>query len=225
MTFAEVRRAFRWEDVTRTLDWDSTRRLNMAHEGCDRWARDRGRVALVWAGARGETRIFTYFDLARLASRLANVLAENGVRRGDRVAALMPRVPEAYVASLAVWKLGAVLVPLLGVFSSFAPFRIGVAFEFFAAAAAILCFVGGPLRMLFAALFEEGAPPRQFVMPTSYAPPAIPPPPVRLSALPPAAATPPVGWRARPQTAEIVQPPSVTDHTTRLLEKSEPDTD
>jgi hypothetical protein len=121
--------------------------------------------------------------------------------------------------------IGAVLVPLLGVFASFAPFRIGVAFEFFAAAAAILCFVGGPLRMLFAALFEEGAPPRQFVMPSSYAPPAIPPPPVRLSALPQATATPPVGWRARPQTAEIVQPPSVTDHTTRLLEKSEPDTD
>lgn len=56
--------------------------------------------------------------------------------------------------------IGAVLVPLLGVFSSFAPSRIGVAFEFFAAAAAILCFVGGPLRMLFAALFEEGAAPR-----------------------------------------------------------------
>ncbi|HEX7529749.1 MAG TPA: hypothetical protein VF333_01300 [Pyrinomonadaceae bacterium] len=121
--------------------------------------------------------------------------------------------------------IGAVLVPLLGVFSNFAPFRIGVAFEFFCAAAAILCFVGGPLRMLFAALFEEGAPPRQFVMPTSYAPSAIPPPPGRLSALPPAAATPPVGWRARPQTAEIVQPPSVTAHTTRLLEKSEPDSD
>lgn len=118
--------------------------------------------------------------------------------------------------------IGAVLVPLLGVFSSFAPFRIGTAFEFFAAAAAILCFVGGPLRMLFAALFEEGAPPRPYVMPPSvYAQPAMPPP-VRVTALPQATATPTVGWR-RPQTAEIVQPPSVvTDHTTRLLEKSEP---
>jgi hypothetical protein len=120
---------------------------------------------------------------------------------------------------------GAVLVPLLGVFASFAPFRIGTAFEFFTAAAAILCFVGGPLRMLFAALFEEGAPPRPFVMPTSYAPSALASPPVRLAALPQPAATLPVGWRARPQTAEIVQPPSVTDHTTRLLEKSEPDRD
>jgi len=118
--------------------------------------------------------------------------------------------------------IGAVLVPLLGIFSSFAPGRISVAFEFFAAAAAILCFVGGPLRMLFAGLFEEGAPPRQFVMPSSYAPPAIPPP-VRVTALPQANAAPTAGWRSRPQTAEIFAPPSVTDHTTRLLEKTEPD--
>ena len=118
--------------------------------------------------------------------------------------------------------IGAVLVPLLGIFSSFAPGRISVAFEFFAAAAAILCFVGGPLRMLFAGLFEEGAPPPQFVMPSSYAPPAIPPP-VRVTALPQANAAPTAGWRSRPQTAEILAPPSVTDHTTRLLEKAEPD--
>ena len=119
--------------------------------------------------------------------------------------------------------IGAVLVPLLGVFSSFAPYRIGVAFEFFCAAAAILCFVGGPLRMLYAGLFEEGAPPRPYVMPATYAQAAIQPP-VRLAALTQANANPTVGWRARPQTAEIVQPPSVvTDHTTRLLEKSEPE--
>src|SRR5882762_5207926 len=83
--------------------------------------------------------------------------------------------------------IGAVLVPLLGIFSSFAPFRISVAFEFFAAAAAILCFVGGPLRMLFAALFEEGAPPRPYAMPPVYSQPAMPPP-VRLAALPQATA-------------------------------------
>jgi hypothetical protein len=122
--------------------------------------------------------------------------------------------------------IGAVLVPLLGVFSSFAPYRIGVAFQFFCAAAAILCFVGGPLRMLFAALFEEGAPPRQYAMPNTYAPSPAIPPPVRVTALPQATATPTTGWRTRPQTAEIVQPPSVVaDHTTRLLERSEPEAD
>ena len=89
---------------------------------------------------------------------------------------------------------------------------------------AILCFVGGPLRMLYAAIFEEGTHLRQFVAPTSYAPPAIPPP-ARLSALPPASASPASSWKQRPQTAEIFQPPSVTDHTTRLLEKTDPESE
>jgi hypothetical protein len=119
--------------------------------------------------------------------------------------------------------IGAVLVPLLAVLASFAPGRIGTPFEFFAAAAAILCFVGGPLRMLFAAIFEEGAPTNHLVAPPFYAQPAIPPQRARVSALPPPAVNPATApWR-RPETAEIQQPPSVTDHTTRLLDKSEPD--
>jgi hypothetical protein len=118
---------------------------------------------------------------------------------------------------------GAVIVPLLAVLASFAPGRIGTPFEFFAAAAAILCFVGGPLRMLFAAIFEEGAPTSKFVSPPFYPQRAIPPQPARVSALPPPAVNPATApWR-RPQTAEILPPPSVTDHTTRLLDKSEPE--
>ena len=118
--------------------------------------------------------------------------------------------------------IGAVLVPLMGVFSAFAPGRIELMFEFFAALSAILCFVGGPLRMLFAAIFEEGAPAPQY---PSYAQPAIPLPPARVSALPPPAANATAGWRRGPQTAEFAQPPSVTDGTTRTLEKPKPEGD
>src|SRR5262245_44242060 len=47
---------------------------------------------------------------------------------------------------------GAVVVPILGVLASFS----NAAFlEILVAFAAIICFVGGPLRMLYAALFEE----------------------------------------------------------------------
>src|SRR6266851_3668911 len=73
--------------------------------------------------------------------------------------------------------IGAVLVPMLGVLVSFAPGRIDTVFEFFTALTAIICFVGGPLRILYAALFEEGAPTPQFAAPNSYAPPAITSPP------------------------------------------------
>jgi len=117
--------------------------------------------------------------------------------------------------------LGVVLVPAFGVLYGWTDINL---FGFFTALAAVLCFIGGPLRMLFAALFEEGAPTRQFAVPSSYAPQAIPPrPAARVSALPPASVNPASQWRPRPQTAEILQPPSVTDHTTRLLDKSDSD--
>src|SRR5215467_2059632 len=48
---------------------------------------------------------------------------------------------------------GAVLVPILGLFASYGAFP-----EILVALAALICFIGGPLRMLFAAVFEEGAP-------------------------------------------------------------------
>jgi hypothetical protein len=118
--------------------------------------------------------------------------------------------------------LGAILVPILGVFASYSNNRFP---EILTALAAIICFLGGPLRMLFAGLFEEGAPrpvlqtARPFVAPPIAAPqfsphghnPALPPPSIQ--------STP--GWRSRPNTAELVNPPSVTENTTRLLDKED----
>ena len=115
---------------------------------------------------------------------------------------------------------GAVIVPILGVLAGYS----NAAFlEILTAFAAILCFVGGPLRMLYAAVFEEGAP-----KPVSHMRPYIPAPmpshqftpPMHQSALPPPPVQPPVGWR-RPITAELTNPPSVTENTTRLLDKDE----
>ncbi|MFN2533281.1 MAG: hypothetical protein ABR555_18515 [Pyrinomonadaceae bacterium] len=115
---------------------------------------------------------------------------------------------------------GAVLVPILGVLSSFA--RNSNFIDILVAFAAIICFLGGPLRMLFAAVFEEGGPnfgrsevpyvsspaPRQF---SSR---------VQSNPLPPASVQPPP-WRPRPITAELAAPPSVTENTTRLLDKED----
>src|SRR4029077_5521512 len=109
--------------------------------------------------------------------------------------------------------LGVLLVPILGVFTSFAPGRISNVFEFFLIISALLCFLGGPLRMLFAALFEEGAPPMHFTPPMSYKVPAAMPP-AHVSALPPPAVNPASQWR-RPDTGEIQPRASVTDSTTQ----------
>jgi len=115
---------------------------------------------------------------------------------------------------------GAVLVPILGMFASYTNGRF---LEILTALAAIICFIGGPLRMLYAAVFEEGAPrpfqpygpptpmpshPQQFAPPAQR--PALNPPPPRAQGV----------WR-RPNTAELANPPSVTENTTRLLDKEE----
>ena len=116
--------------------------------------------------------------------------------------------------------IGAILVPIFGVMAGFAPGRLDNLFGFFAALSAVICFLGGPLRMLFAAVFEEGAPPTQFMSQMNYKTPAQAIPQARVSALPPAPAVNPAGqWRQRPQTAEINPPSSVTDSTTQLLDR------
>lgn len=118
--------------------------------------------------------------------------------------------------------MGVLLVPIMGVFSAFTGGMLSEAFQMLAALFSLLCFVGGPLRMLYAALFEEGAPSRGMLRPAPsvYVPPvpnAIPP--GRMNVLPPASANPAGGWR-RPNTAELVNRPSVTENTTRLLDKN-----
>jgi hypothetical protein len=113
--------------------------------------------------------------------------------------------------------LGVLLVPILGVFTSFAPGRLENVFEFFLIISALLCFLGGPLRMLYAALFEEGAPKYAQFTQTSYPPAAVPT--AHVSALPPPAVNPASQWRQRPDTGEIQPRASVTDSTTQLLDR------
>lgn len=114
---------------------------------------------------------------------------------------------------------GMVLVPLLGMLNSFTSgFTL---LDILVPMAAIIFFLGGLMRMLFAAIFEEGAKP-----PAHIIPPYGAPIPARLStppqsALPPAHVNPAGSWRPRPETGEIRQPSSVTENTTRLLDKDD----
>ena len=105
----------------------------------------------------------------------------------------------------ALFLAGAVLVPVLGVISSFThgPNLLDILVPL----AAIIFFLGGLMRMLFAALFEEGAP-KHHIVTTAYAPPHGLPGSHVPTALPPA--------------REIRQPSSVTENTTRLLDKDDP---
>jgi acetyl-CoA synthetase len=82
-------------------------------------------VALTFETADDTTRL-TYRELAEASWRLAGALAEAGVGIGDRVAVLLPKSPELLVTLVAIWRRGAVHVPL---FTAFGPdavhYRLG----------------------------------------------------------------------------------------------------
>jgi len=89
--------------------------------------------------------------------------------------------------------------------------------------AAVTCFLGGLLRIFYALLMEEPVAPMTSESMAGYSQP-VPPQfarPMENSALPPASVNATSPWRSRPNTAEIYQPPSVTENTTRLLNKDE----
>ena len=92
---------------------------------------------------------------------------------------------------------------------------------------AVTLVLGGLLRIFYALLLEDPVAPASSESLSGYAQPGVPQVarPPQNSALPPAPVDGLPAWRSRPSTAEIYQPPSVTENTTRLLNKDEKKTD
>jgi acetyl-CoA synthetase len=90
----------------------------LAHLLCDRHGEAaRGQtLALIYESAAGQTSYLRYGELADYSRRFAGVLQSLGVRRGDRVATFLPKGPELYIATIAIWRLGAIHVPLFATF-------------------------------------------------------------------------------------------------------------
>ena len=100
--------------------WFTEGRLNACYNCVDRHAaKNPDKVAIIYeADEKGEGRKITYGELLREVSRLAWVLKEKGVRKGDTVAIYLPMIPEAVVAFLACVRIGAVHSVVFAGFSS-----------------------------------------------------------------------------------------------------------
>src|SRR4029077_7314676 len=103
----------------RQFCWQVPAQFNIGVEVCDRWAeRDPGKLALIAVSQDGRSQDVSYGWLRDTSNRLANALAAHGVKRGDRVAILLPQAPEVAAIHIAVYKLGAIALPLAALFGT-----------------------------------------------------------------------------------------------------------
>ena len=86
---------------------NSVSSANLAVSAVTRNAVDRSKIALVWEGANGARQTFSFFEIERTSNRIANILNDLNVNRGDRVFTLLNRQPVLYAAIPAILKLGA----------------------------------------------------------------------------------------------------------------------
>ncbi len=102
-----------------TARWFDGGQLNVSENCIDRHLDARGdQTAIIWEGDDpADSKHITYKELHSAVCRLANVLKDRGVKKGDRVCIYMPMIPEAAYAMLACTRIGAVHSIVFGGFS------------------------------------------------------------------------------------------------------------
>ncbi|WP_443700199.1 acetate--CoA ligase [Pseudomonas sp.] len=104
---------------TGATQWFAGGQLNVSYNCIDRHLAQRAdQPAFIWEGDDPTTSsTITYRQLHQNVSRLANVLKNRGVKKGDRVCIYMPMIPQAAYAMLACTRIGAVHSVVFGGFS------------------------------------------------------------------------------------------------------------
>ena len=95
------------------LRWQVDEHFNIAQVCARRWARSQPQeTAIIEHRAGQSARAYSYGQLQQAADALSVALKAMGVRRGDRVAIVLPQRFETAVAYMALLQMGAVAMPL-----------------------------------------------------------------------------------------------------------------
>lgn len=109
-------RADSYTQLASQFQWQVPESYNIGVDACDKWADGSDRLALIYEKSDGAQSRYTFDEIKALSNRLAHSLGRHGVKRGDRVAVYLPQAPETAVTHIAVYKMGAVAVPLFTLF-------------------------------------------------------------------------------------------------------------
>jgi acetyl-CoA synthetase len=129
--WADIANNFQWEQPwSKVLNWNFTEpkvewfldaKLNITVNCLDRHIENNGhQTALIWEPnePKEPSVKYTYVELLAEVSKMANVLKDMGVKKGDRVCLYMPMVPELSFAVLACARIGAIHSVIFAGFSA-----------------------------------------------------------------------------------------------------------
>ena len=118
--YEKTYRNFKWKDVEKEIAWFPGRKINAAYVAIDRHAntKRKNKVALYWEGESGESKKYTFQEMAELSNKFANVLKKLKIKKGDRVFIFLPRIPELYISFIGILKTGAIVGTMFSAFGS-----------------------------------------------------------------------------------------------------------
>lgn len=108
-----------YQSLYQSFRWLVPTQFNIAEVCCHRWAEsssDARRIAIYYEDEAGNREVWTYARLGEAANQLANGLTKMGIERGDRVGVVLGQRPETVVAHMAIYSVGAIVVPLSPLF-------------------------------------------------------------------------------------------------------------
>lgn len=77
----------------------------------DKFAQNPQKLAIKWENEQGETKEITYKNLLENANKIGNVFKAKGLKKGDTILVMVPRLIEAYEVYTAALKLGLIVIP------------------------------------------------------------------------------------------------------------------
>ena len=96
-----------------SFEWQVPSEFNFAVDVVDAWAKDETRIALLAVNDTGNEKTYTFADISHASKQLANLLQRKGLKQGDRVMVMLPRIAEWQIVMTAVMRLGAVPIPCI----------------------------------------------------------------------------------------------------------------
>lgn len=101
-----------FEKLHDEFSWHIPERLNIAYEVCDKHEKLSNRIAIYYEHEDGRKNKVSFGDLQKYANQFANVLQSRGIKKGSRIAIVLSQRIETAIAHIAIYKLGAIAIPL-----------------------------------------------------------------------------------------------------------------